>query len=147
MLYLDTSLLVTSLTNEPESHDAQEWLSAQREGELVISDWVLTEVASAMSQKQRAGDVDEVGRSRAEQILARLRRESLGVLPVTREAFERAATLCQRAELLLRASDALHLAVAEGSRATVCTRDRRQAEAALAIGMSAQLLFAGGTRG
>ena len=41
MLYLDTSLLVAALTEEPRTDSVQTWLGDQEPEELVISDWVV----------------------------------------------------------------------------------------------------------
>jgi uncharacterized protein len=57
MLYLNTSLLVAALTNEPDTERMQGWLGQQAEGDLAISDSVATEFSSALSIKLRAGHI------------------------------------------------------------------------------------------
>ena len=39
MIYLDTSLLVTALTAEPDTTRVQAWLAKREAGALCISDW------------------------------------------------------------------------------------------------------------
>ena len=139
MLYLDTSLVVSLIAVEPSTSAAQQWLGEQGE-ELVISDWVLTEASSALSMIQRVTGLDDNARSRAERNLQALTVAVLGNLPVTRQAFRTAATTAGRADLSLRAGDALHLAVAAEHGARVATRDARQAEAGNRLGLDVFLL-------
>ncbi len=55
MLYLDTSVIVSALTNEADTATFADWLSRQETSELTISDWTATEFASALSMKMRTG--------------------------------------------------------------------------------------------
>jgi predicted nucleic acid-binding protein len=140
MLYLDTSLVVSLISVEPSTSAAQQWLGEQGEEELVISDWVVTEASSALSVIQRVTGLDGQARSRAERNLQALTAAVLGNLPVTRQAFRTAATTAGRADLGLRAGDALHLAVAAEHGARVATRDARQAQAGNRLGLDVFLL-------
>lgn len=138
MLYLDTSLLVSALTrSEADSSAAQEWLSNQIAEELHISNWVITEFSSALSNKMRLGDLDLNLRDEALQTFRRLVHESLHLLIVTPGHFRVAARFADEHRLGLRASDALHLAVAQDNGMRIYTLDRRMATAATAIGISA----------
>jgi len=140
MLYLDTSLVVSLIAVEPSTSAAQQWLGEQGEEDLVISDWVVTEASSALSIIQRVTGLAENVRSQAERNLQALTAAVLGNVPVTRQAFRTAATTAGRADLSLRAGDALHLAVAAEHGARVATRDARQAEAGNQLGLDVFLL-------
>ncbi len=140
MLYLDPSLVVSLVTAEAHTAEAQDWLDDQDPDQLAVSDWVVTEVASALSIKQRNGQIDDVTRARASRAFDDLARDALSVLPVPRTAFVAAAAMAGRPELVLRSGDALHLATADHHRARLCTRDARQAEAGNRLGLNVFLL-------
>jgi predicted nucleic acid-binding protein len=142
MLYLDTSLLMTVVVSESETAQARQWLAAAPVGHPVVSPWVLTEFASALSVKQRALSLDGSGRQRAEAALVRLLEDVLTVVPLQTAAFVRSAEMCARHELGLQAPDALHLACAEALEAVLCTRDAAQARAADSFGISTQVIGA-----
>lgn len=135
MLYLDTSLLVAALTNEAATGGVQLWLSRQDPEELAISDWVVTEFSSALSIKLRTGQIAVAHRAAALAFFTRLTAESFTILNVGVACFSTAARFADQHTLGLRAGDALHLAVAQGGGATLCTLDRRLADAGVVLGV------------
>jgi uncharacterized protein len=135
MLYLDTSVIVSALTVEADTALSQTWLARQETSELTISDWTATEFASALSMKLRTGALGANHRATVLSAFTRLCVESLRTIPVAREDFRAAARFADQSELNLRAGDALHLAICANHGASLCTLDRRLAEAAPRVGV------------
>jgi uncharacterized protein len=140
MLYLDTSVLVSALTNETDTAAVQVWLAGQVAGDLTISDWVVTEFSSAMSIKLRTGQFGPDHRAAALAMFTRLAAETLRILSVERASFRTAARFVDQSTLNLRAGDALHLAICAEHGATLCTLDRRLGDAAPVVGVGSILL-------
>lgn len=128
MIYCDTSVIVAALFPEVETERVKAWLRGQPAGALAISDWVDTEVASALSIKVRTGAVSSDERLEADRTWGLMARSLFTNLPVERAHFQRAARLAASPVPALRGGDALHLAMAieTGGMATL---DRRLRDA------------------
>ena len=128
------------MTEEAASDRVLSWLTRHGSTDLTISDWVITEFASALSIKIRMGRLSAENRIKASRLFTRLQGESIAVVPITRDHFLAAARFANQSGLGLRAGDALHVAVAAELGATICTLDKRLAAAAVALGVSAEMV-------
>lgn len=111
MVYLDTSVLVALIVNEPYSAAVATWYGRAK-GELVSAVWCVTEFASALGIKRRTGQLDETQAESAWANFSRLAANDLQLLPLELAHYHRAAVLVLDSSSL-RAGDALHLACAE----------------------------------
>ena len=118
----------------------QAWLGRQPSGELAISDWIATEFSAALSIKMRTGQLADGTRADALALFARLRAESVVILPISGLHFRLAAHFAGEHTVVLRAPDALHMAICADHGATLCTLDRRLGAAGLALGVATILL-------
>ncbi len=140
MLYIDTSILVAALTREAETARVQKWLASQVAGDLSISEWVATEFSAVLSIKLRTAQLEPAQRAISLAAFARLRKDSLEILPIQSAHFRTAAHFADQYSLGLRAGDALHLAVASELGATILSLDQKLVAAGAALGVSARLL-------
>lgn len=140
MIYVDTSIIVSAITNEPVTEMVVAWLSRQPAGALWTSDWVDTEVESALAIKARRLliSVDERNDARAQ--WQQLRAAGLLNIAVASAHFRSATDLVARSATPLRAADALHLAIAVSGDCGVATRDAEFAAAIKAAGVQLHFL-------
>lgn len=123
MFYIDTSAWVSAVTEEAKSEHVRSWLNQFEPEELAISDWVLVEFSSALSLKIRTGHFTQEQRAVALGAFSTAVRDSLSLLSVESNHFRSAAVFADNHLTGLRASDALHLAVAADHGTVVCTLD------------------------
>ena len=107
---------------------------------MLISDWTITELSSALAIKLRTGQITLDQRAAALAMFHKLVAESFTVLAVTGAQFRVAARFVDQHALGLRAGDALHLATASEHGATVYTLDQLLAEAGPVLGVPTRLL-------
>jgi uncharacterized protein len=123
--YLDSSALVKTIREEPESRALVTWLLGKER--LVACELVRVEVVRAVRRS------DQASAQRAREALS-----TLGMIPVDRTLYEVAADL---GPPLLRTLDALHLAAAllvGASLVAVVTYDARMADAARVLGLAVE---------
>ena len=136
-IYLDASFLVPTLVQETTSEVAKAYLSTRPE--RLISDFAAVEVASGLSRLVRMGLLA------AAEAVARLtdfeawRAATSSPAEVHAADFRLAYTYVCRFDLMLRAPDALHLAIANRLRATLVTLDGRMERAARELGIAVEV--------
>jgi predicted nucleic acid-binding protein len=140
IFYVDTSVMVAALTRESGSARVDAWLNQQKPAELAISEWVVTEVSSALSIKVRMGHISAEERAAAAALFAQISARSFGLLRVSSTHFRVAARYADQHALGLRAADALHLAICADHGATLCTQDKKLGRAAAELGLGIRLL-------
>jgi len=107
---------------------------------LIISDWVVTEFAAALSVKLRTAAIDEPVRTAIDEKFDALRQQVLRTVPISSSHFHMAAQFARRTQLGLRAGDALHVAIAAEAGAAICTTDKRLASAAAEVGVTVEFV-------
>lgn len=131
MLYLDTSVLVPLFVSEPQSDSVRAWIGARAGETLAISDWTLTEFASAMGIKVRDKGLKPDQAHKACALMENLATDSLKVITPTHRDYGKASEYLGHHALGLRAGDALHLAIAQNEDVEcLYTFDRRLIAAA-----------------
>lgn len=140
MLYIDTSVWVAALCREPFTPRVQAWLGKQSAGALHVSGGVQAEFASALSLKQRTGQLDAAQAATALTLFSATFEQACQRVSVEEADFALAARLVADPAGGLRAGDALHLAMAARQGLALVTLDSILAKAALRFGVQARLL-------
>lgn len=140
MVYIDTSVWVAALCREPFTPTAQAWLEKQTPGVLNVSGWVQAEFASALSLKQRTGQLDAAQAAEVMTLFSASLEQACRRVSVEEADFALAARLAADPASGLRAGDALHLAMAAREGLALVTLDSTLAKAAVRFGVQARLL-------
>lgn len=131
---LDTSFIVALLTPEPTSQRAVQFARSNPEI-FLVSDFAAAEFASAISLRVRMGEIPaDEGRF----ILATFDRwmATAGTeVEISAADIALATSFLRRLDLPLRTPDAIHIAVARRTGATVVSFDRRMVRNARALGL------------
>ena len=112
MTYVDTSALVALFTGEPRGEALLSWLARHPKLDYCISDWAITEFASALAIKARRGDLGDDALAQVWLAFDDACDTLLKVERVQAEDFGQAAAMCLQPATGLRSGDSLHLAVA-----------------------------------
>jgi len=130
--YLDASVLLSMVIEEQRS-DAIDHFLAASESVLWVSEFASAEVASALSRLLRTGNLTvqaaEIGLTDYDVWVA----TTANLVDVEGRDVRFATFIVRRFDLMLRAPDALHLAICRRLGATMATLDRRLATAARAL--------------
>jgi predicted nucleic acid-binding protein len=117
--YVDTSAMVALFAREPSATAVLNQLDvAQADGPLVVSDWVITEVASALGIKRRRGELNATEHRAIWQSFSAECGAWFAVEPVATADFVIATEYCLSTTDALRGGDAMHLATANRTRCT-----------------------------
>jgi uncharacterized protein len=136
-LYLDASALVKLYLPEPGSDTLD--AAIQGRSDLMVSDLAITEIVSAISRRRRAGSLPAVSCARLHrQILADIEGGLYIKHDLMPEVHREAERLLLAVDnVVLRAADALHLALASlAGAAAMVTYDQGLADAAVKIGLN-----------
>ncbi|WP_309683652.1 type II toxin-antitoxin system VapC family toxin [Polaromonas sp.] len=134
-VYVDVSVWIALLANEPSSPALARWLEAET-SPLMTSRWSVVELASALSIKVRRAELTALQAQDLGERFDALVRGEVSLLPLASVDYDQAAALCRNAASGLRAGDALHLAVAQRARAShLMTLDKVMALNAEKLGL------------
>ena len=137
-MYLDASVLIAVLAEEPASAAVRRFLRTHREDRL-ISDFAAAEVVSAISRLLRMRLLtEEEGSTRLADFDA-WRAAASSAADMHAADARLAYAYVRRFDLRLRAPDALHLAIARRLDAALVTLDRRIAAAAKELGVAVEV--------
>ncbi len=131
-VYIDTSILVSAFSNEPQQAVAMALLQAPQWEQVCVSDWTVAEFSCAMQAKVLRGETPaEVAHTIGQTIRSLMTQGALHRIAVLREDYATVQRTVPNLNCLMRGADALHLAVAARSGMThFASLDRTQRVAA-----------------
>jgi predicted nucleic acid-binding protein len=117
MLYVDTSVLVGFCTHEGKSPAIHKWYENSKDAKLISSTWTFAEFASALSIKERTGQITPKESKNAWKLFEAICANDIELLPMENKVFYSAGLLVLDSSSKLRSGDALHLAAAKSFKA------------------------------
>ena len=134
-VYLDASVLLPTLIEEAGSAAVDRFISGLDE-EMIISEFAAAEVASALSRLVRTGMMTSADAGERLADFDAWRGAAASDIDLQASDVRLANVFVRRFDLMLRAPDALHLALCRRCDLTLVTMDRRMAQAADALGVT-----------
>lgn len=134
--YLDASILLAVLLEEPASADVDVWMS-EIDLPLLVSDLAAAEVSSALSLAARMQREPTASAERRLADFDKWRTGSAVAVEIAPEDIRTADQFVRRFDLKLKAPDAIHAATAHRIGAILITLDHRLLYAASALGVEA----------
>ncbi len=107
---------------------------------MIISDWVVTEFAAALSVKPRTAAIDEPVRTAIADQFEMPRQQVLQTVPISSSHFHMAAQFARRIQPGPRAGDALHVAMAAETGVAIRSTDKRLVSAATEVGVTVEFV-------
>ena len=138
-LYLDASVLLPTMINEPGSPRVDLFFR-EAAAPLWISEFAAAEVASALSRLVRTGLLASADAQSRLSDFDAWRGTDATLIDVEGADVRLASVIVRRFDLMLRAPDAMHLAICRRLSGQLVTMDRRLATAAGDFGVAARLL-------
>ena len=135
-VYLDASVVVAVLLEEPHSATINDWIETT-ETRMLLSGLAAAEVASALSLAVRVGRETTTSAERRLREFDEWRADLTFDAAILADDIRVADGFVRRFDLKLRTPDAIHAAVAQRLGATLITLDRRLLRAASALGVEA----------
>lgn len=136
MFYLDTSFLAPLFLPEETSRDVVAYIQRLPASELAVSNWTMVEFSSLLARKVRTNELSPKGAAEADAEFEAAVSDFFVMLFPGGDDFAVARRYVQRLETGLRASDALHLAIAanRGAR-TILSLDKKLIAAGRILGL------------
>lgn len=118
-VYIDTSVLVSAFSNEPQQAIALALLQAPQWEQVCVSDWTVAEFTCALQAKVLRGETPpEVAHTIGQTLKNLIAQGALHRIAVLREDYAAVQRTVPSLNCLVRGADALHLAVAARSNIT-----------------------------
>jgi predicted nucleic acid-binding protein len=135
--YLDASVLLTTILEEPVSAAVDAYVLAGGQ-DFFVSDFASAEVAGALSRLVRMGLLENADASERLADFDVWRAAMTSPAEIQASDARLANAFVRRFDLMLRAPDALHAAIARRLDVTLVTLDRRLATAARVLGLTVE---------